>query len=275
MTDGVSIRLGRLFDAASNRSFIVAFDHGMSLPLDPALGNPVRLLERIAAGNPDGILLNKGMLAQAGHVFARRGAPVPVLRADWTPLDAAMKQEQGEAHRFVTTPAEALALGAGAVCTFLIGRPRAAGMYYDNVASLAGYIEGAHRAGLPVIVECTLWGLRNEDQKDPVLLAQVCRTAAELGADAVKTEYVGDRRAEEKIIACVGNIPVLTLGGAKGDDDAVARAAAEAIGSGARGLIFGRNVWQADDIDGRLETFSRITHSGRPSRRIESERGES
>lgn len=269
MNNGVAIRLGRLFDSASNRAFIVAFDHGMSLPLDPVLGNPVALLERIAAGDPDGILLNKGMLDQAAHVFSRRGAPVPVLRADWTPLDEAMKREQGEAHRFVTTPEEALALGAGAVCTFLIGRPRADGMYYDNVAALAGYIERAHRAGLPVIVECTLWGLRNEDQKDPALLAQVCRTAAELGADAIKTEYVGDRDAERSIIACVGNIPVLTLGGAKGDDEAVAGAAADAIGSGARGLIFGRNVWQADDIDARLAVLSRITHSGAASVRIE------
>lgn len=269
MNNGVLIRLGRLFDSTSNRAFIVAFDHGMSLPIDPNLGNPVTVLEHIAAGNPDGILLNKGMLGQAGGIFARRGAPAPILRADWTPLDMAMKQEQGEAHRFVSTPPEALALGAEAVCTFLIGRPRAAGMFYDNVAALASYIEEAHRVGLPVIVECTLWGLRNEDQKDPELLAQTCRTAAELGADAIKTEYVGDPAAQRQVIDTVGNIPVLTLGGAKGDDEDVADAATAAIGAGARGLIFGRNVWQAEDIDSRLEVFSRITHSGPASERIE------
>lgn len=258
---GVDVRLGQLFSPSTNRSFIVAFDHGQSLPLSPELGNPVRILEKIGQGGPDGILLNPGMLAQASHVFARRGAPVPIVRADWTPLDLAMKEEMGEARVPLVTPEHALSLGAGAICLFLIGRPRAQDMYYRNVESVSATISAAHACGLPVIVECTLWGLRNDNQKDPALLAQVCRTAAEIGADVVKTEYVGSAESERQIIATVGDIPVLTLGGAKGGDADVARNARDAITAGARGLIFGRNVWQAEDMAGRIELFRSITHS--------------
>ncbi|MGC5629137.1 class I fructose-bisphosphate aldolase [Georgenia sp. Z1344] len=263
---GIDIRLGRMFDKDTNRSFTVAFDHGQSLKIPGGLGNPVALLERIAAGGADGILLNKGMLAQASHVFAHRGAPAAILRADWTTLDPAMKEEQGEGYRPLVDPADAIALGADALCMYLIARPKSDGMFYDNIANVAETIDRAHAVGLPVIVEGTLWGLRNEDQKDPEGLRQVCRIAAELGADAIKTEYVGDVEAQRTIIEEVGNVPVLTLGGAPGDDDAVAAAAAGAIASGARGLIFGRNVWQAGDLEERLSTLGAITHRAGESR---------
>lgn len=258
---GVDVRLGQLFDPATHRAFVVAFDHGQSLPLSPSLGNPVRILEKIGEGNPDGVLINPGMLEQASHVFARRGAPVPIVRADWTPLDLGMKNEMGETRVPLITPERALTLGAGAICLFLIGRPLAQDMYYRNVEGVSATISAAHSCGLPVIVECTLWGLRNDNQKDPALLAQVCRTAAEIGADIVKTEYVGDIAAQRRIIATVGDIPVLTLGGAKGGDEEVADNARDAIAAGAQGLIFGRNVWQSDDMAGRMKLFGEITHS--------------
>ncbi|MGO1560261.1 COG1830: DhnA-type fructose-1,6-bisphosphate aldolase and related enzymes [Actinomycetales bacterium JB111] len=258
---GVDIRLGRLFAKETGRSFTVAFDHGQALKLPNGTGNPVTLLERIAAGGPDAILLNKGMLAQASHVFAHRGAPAAILRADWTTIDPEMKAEAGEAYRPLIDPADALALGADALCVYLIGRPEADHMFADNVATISATIDRAHEVGLPVIVEATLWGLRNEDQKDPERLRQICRIAAEVGADAIKTEYVGDVEAQRTIIEEVGNIPVLTLGGAPGGDDEVAAAASDAISSGARGLIFGRNVWLAGDLSERLATLGGITHS--------------
>ncbi len=71
--------------------------------------------------------------------------------------------------------------------------------------------------------------------------------AAELGADAVKTEYTGDPETMAEVAeGCP--VPVLTLGGAKGaSEEAVVEAARGAIEGGARGIIFGRNVWQAED----------------------------
>lgn len=257
---GTSIRLGRLFNADSGRALITAYDHGLSLPMPLSAGKPLDLLRKIIEGGPEGVLLNPGMLRQGAELFARRGAATPVVRCDWTLLDEGDKQELGERYRVLTTPTEALELGAGAICMFLVGRPTDGGMFADNVQALARAAHEARRVGVPLIVEPTLWGLRNEDRKDPELLKQMCRIAVEAGADVIKTEYIGERTAEI-VDTCVG-VPVLTLGGAKGDANAVADAGRGAIAAGASGLIFGRNIWAADDPVAVTRNLLDIVHGG-------------
>ncbi|MCF2707071.1 fructose-bisphosphate aldolase [Arcanobacterium haemolyticum] len=257
---GISMRLGQLFNEESGRAFIVAFDHGQALPIPQGLGNPRPLVKRIIEGKPEGILLTAGMLAQTSELFAHRGAPAVILRTDWTTLDPTMKRELGEHYRTLIEPKEALELGATAICTYLIGRPEDGGMFADNLTEVARTIQKAHAVGLPVIVEATLWGSRNENQKDPELLRYMCRIAAEIGADALKTEFVGDIDAERTMIEEAGGIPVLTLGGASAGADAVRKAASDAMASGARGLIFGRNVWMVDDLESTMAGLRTIVH---------------
>jgi len=257
---GVSMRMGQLFDRESGRAFVVAFDHGQALPIPEGLGNPVDLLERIIAGGPEGILLTAGMLSQSQHLFSHRQAPAAIVRADWTTLDKRMQAELGEQYRSLVTPGEALALGASALCTYIIGWPAEGRMFAENIENVARTVHQAHAIGLPVIVEATLWGSRMSDKKDHQLLRQMCRIAAELGADALKTEFVGDEEAERVMIEEAGNIPVLALGGAAASPEEVAAAARGAIASGAKGLIFGRNAWQVPDMEGAMKELSRIVH---------------
>ena len=178
---GVSMRMGQLFDRESGRAFVVAFDHGQALPIPEGLGNPVDLLERIIAGGPEGILLTAGMLSQSQHLFSHRQAPAAIVRADWTTLDKRMQAELGEQYRSLITPGEALALGASALCTYIIGWPAEGRMFAENIENVARTVHQAHAVGLPVIVEATLWGSRMSDKKDHQLLRQMCRIAAELG----------------------------------------------------------------------------------------------
>ncbi len=258
---GVQLRLGKLFNKDTRRSFIVAFDHGQALPIPHGMGNPVRLLESIIAGKPDGLLLTKGMLQQASRLLAHREAPAVIVRGDWSSLDPSDKESFGEHHRQILDPADALRMGADAMCVYLIAGVSNDEMFPDNIEAVATVIDKAHRVGLPVIVESVLWGNKIADKHDFELLRKVCRQAAEIGADALKTEYLGDEEKERILIEEVGDIPVLTLGGAVGGMDEVAKAAEGAIRSGARGLIFGRNAWQAGEIEDRLATLSKITHT--------------
>jgi DhnA family fructose-bisphosphate aldolase class Ia len=262
---GAELRLGRLFDRESGRSFIVAFDHGTNLRVPPEAGKPLEVVENIVAGEPDGVLISPGMLKQASDLFAFRGAPVPVLRADWTILDERMR-DIGEHYRVICSPQEAAALGAGAMVMYLIMGPEEGTMFADNARAIAGAAHEARRVGLPLIVEATLWGSRMSDKKDPDLLAYCCRIAAELGADAIKTEYTGDPETMAAVVEeCP--VPVLTLGGAKGgSEEDVLENARGAIGAGARGLIFGRNVWQADDPAKMSASLREVVH-GVPVRR--------
>lgn len=257
--DGAELRLGRLFDRESGKSFVIAFDHGGSLRVPPEAGKPLEVMENIVAGGPDGVLLSPGMLKKAGHLFAARGAPVPILRADWTTLDERM-EDLGERYRVLCTPEQAAALGAGAMVMYLIMGPEEGDMFADNVRAITGAAAEARRIGLPLIVEATLWGSRMQDPKDPDLLSYCCRMAFELGADAIKTEYTGDPETMRAVIEHCA-VPVLTLGGAKGgSEEDVVVAARGAMEAGASGIIFGRNVWQADDPARMSATLREAVH---------------
>ena len=255
---GTAIRLGRLF-RASGRSFITAFDHGTTLRMSMSGPGPREVLSSIVDGGPDGVLLSPGMLSSNADLFARRGAPVPVVRADWTVIDEDWKADSGEFHRVVVSPAEAAALGAGAICMYLIGGPATGEMFAGNVAAVAKAAHEAGRVGLPLIVEATLWGTKHTEKKDPEALQHMCRIAYELGADAIKTEFTGDIESMRQVIRSVG-VPVLTLGGAVGAADTVEAAARDAITAGASGLIFGRNVWGSDDPVGTTKKLLDVVH---------------
>ncbi|MBW3633894.1 MAG: hypothetical protein KY456_12795, partial [Chloroflexi bacterium] len=83
IVNGAEIRLGQLFDPESGRSFIAAFDHGLTLGPKPGSENVQDGLRRIIAGAPDGILVSPGTMKIGGHLFAFHRAPVPIVRADW------------------------------------------------------------------------------------------------------------------------------------------------------------------------------------------------
>ncbi len=78
------------------------------------------------------------------------------------------------------------------------------------------------------------------------------RMAAELGADAVKTDYSGDPNTMRNVVEQCP-IPILVLGGSRqASDESALDAVRGIVKSGAAGAFFGRNVFQADDMDGFL-----------------------
>jgi DhnA family fructose-bisphosphate aldolase class Ia len=244
--NGTQVRLGRLFNRGSGRSFVAAIDHGVTLGVPQGAERIVDAIERVIAGEPDAILISPGMLQQAGHLFAFRGAPAAIVRADFI-INHPFVNDLGEQHRVLVSPSAAAAIGADAVILFLMVGAATGEMFADNVEAVARAAHEAHQVGLPLIVEAVLWGSRVPDKRDPDMLAYGCRVAAELGADALKTEYTGDPISMAKVIeGCPA--PVLVLGGPKTDaPNALFDATREALDAGARGVAYGRNIWQADD----------------------------
>jgi class I fructose-bisphosphate aldolase len=91
-------------------------------------------------------------------------------------------------------------------------------------------------------------------------MAMYCRISAEIGADLVKCIYPG---TTEKL-ACVVQgctAPLLVAGGARMDsvDEAIA-VAASAIEAGAKGLVFGRNVYQAAKPQAVVDALVQVVH---------------
>ena len=138
-------------------------------------------------------------------------------------------------------------MGASAITMLLIVGTSDGATFSSNARQVASHVQAARRVGMPVIVESVLWGARMEDKRDPELLAFGARVAAEFGADAIKTPYTGDPESMRQVVSGCP-VPVLVLGGVRSSDpDAVLEATRGALDSGAKGVVYGRNVWQADD----------------------------
>jgi DhnA family fructose-bisphosphate aldolase class Ia len=88
---------------------------------------------------------------------------------------------------------------------------------------------------------------------DPKWLNLHTRMAAELGADAVKTDYSGDPASMRSVVEKCP-IPILVLGGSRHASDKHALdVVREVAAAGAAGVFFGRNVFQADNMSRFLE----------------------
>ena len=156
---------------------------------------------------------------------------------------------------------DALALGADAVKVFLVGGQADLSGFADNVARVAETARACERTGVPLIVEPTLWGQRVEParQRDPALVAHMCRIAFESGADVLKIPYPGPETLSELVAALP--CPILIMGGSTAEsiEDTLAFAG-EAVAAGARGIVFGQRVWQSPDPAATVSALRAAVH---------------
>jgi DhnA family fructose-bisphosphate aldolase class Ia len=94
---------------------------------------------------------------------------------------------------------------------------------------------------------------------DPDIVALNCRMAGELGADWLKTDWCEASRFAD--IAKQSLAPIAVAGGpALGTLADTVRFAEDAIGAGAKGLMFGRNVFQQADVAAALAKLAKVVH---------------
>jgi len=242
---GASVRLGRLLNKDSRRSFMVAFDRTLAMGPEPYAEDSAATITTIAANGADAILLSPGLVKQHGHLLAYRGAPAIVCRIDFPFLGPA-DRGSGEDFRLIASVEEAAALGADAVVMFHTVGYREKRPWADNLATIGRVAQEARRLGVPLIVEAVPWGATADDPRDPRLVAEAARIAAELGADAIKTEYVGSVEGMRLVVdSCP--VPVFALGGPRVSLPKLLDFTADSLSAGTSGVIYGRNVWQRDD----------------------------
>lgn len=251
-------RLGKLFNRKSGRSFMVAFDRTL-LEGPTNYGVDARgALAKIVDAGPEAVLIGPGLIKQAGDLFGFHGAPAIVARID-LPLVAEFRVGGQELYEAAIDPQVAAAMGADAAVMCLIDGYDDPQNFARNIEAVRLAVESCHTIGLPLIVEAVLWGQQSTDQADAVKLARICRIAAELGADIIKTQYPGSAEGMRQITdGCP--IPVMVLGGKATDNKAVESFTQGAVAGGARGIIYGRNVWQRDDVAGMARTLRDLVH---------------
>lgn len=240
---GKEIRLARLFSRGGN-AVIVAIDHG---EFDGPLPGMVNMPEVVKHIDPtvDGILLSPGMLPHCGHAFSYKGAPMPIVRLNWSShFCFHWNYSKGVAVPAISA-ADAAAAGADIVLVCLTLRTGSEGTDAENVQVFGQLVGEARKLGIPVIGEyfpAVTHGLSPEEFHDQILKG--CRIAAELGADLIKTFHTHD--FGEVTGSCP--VPILGLGAEKTPTQLEALTLADSIiRDGGRGVVFGRNAVQVAD----------------------------
>jgi DhnA family fructose-bisphosphate aldolase class Ia len=238
-----NIRYGRLFNR-NERCVIIAMDHCLfDGPIPGMLDLPETA--RKVASCVDGILMSPGMLPHCSHAFDYKGAPMAIVRLNWSTTYCF----KWEYHQAVTvpgfSPAEALRLGADVA---LVSLTLETGSEETDARNVEGFRElccEAKELGMPVIGE--YFPARAEELPPEELHKKVymgARIISELGADLIKTFYTSDFKA----VTGSCPVPVLGLGATKLPTQLEAlELAAREVEDGAGGVVFGRNAIQVPD----------------------------
>jgi fructose-bisphosphate aldolase, class I len=249
---GKQIRLNRILNVPERGALVVAFDHGLAIGPIPGTEDPCGQIARFVAARVDGILLNFGLIRRCIGCFPRGATPGLIARLDWTNVWNAPNPDADGAFRSCTLagPEEALRYGADAVATYLFVGTGDSDFETKEIARNAEIARECERAGVPLIVETLARGRLVKNPGDPKWLTLHTRIAVELGADVIKTDYAGNVDAMRRIVeGCP--VPILVLGGGRHEGALdVVRGARDA---GAAGVLFGRNVFQSEDVDGFLK----------------------
>jgi DhnA family fructose-bisphosphate aldolase class Ia len=242
---GKCVRLARLF-RADKRSVLVALDHAQFHGALPGLESMPSIIENVVAGGADGIILNPGAASACASVYAGQCALVVRVTGASTHRNPSF-----DYHRSVCSIERAVVLGADAVIAmgFIGGKGEAA-----SLALLAEIAEACSRFGMPLIAE--MLPVDPERFQDADWIGLAARVGHELGADIIKA-YTTGTDADEKVIHGCG-APFLAAGGPKSADPT--ELAAHAIGHGAAGIAFGRNVFGADDPRQTVKELVQVVH---------------
>lgn len=240
---GREIRLSKLL-SKTEKAVIVAVDHGQTFGPMEGLVDFTTAAERLKEA--DGVLLAPQMVRFSADLFLGRNRPTMIVRLNWNTIHCEPWRYQQSFIVPGCSVRSAVAAGAEVVLASLVLRTGSEEQDARNVEQFARIAEETRELNIPLIGEVfPVGGLRAEQDEFHDYVKKVCRIVCELGADAIKTFYTGERFGE---VIAGAPIPVLALGAEKlpREMDALDLAAI-AIHAGAAGVVFGRNVLQASE----------------------------
>jgi DhnA family fructose-bisphosphate aldolase class Ia len=238
LSTGKEIRIKRI-RGADGRILMVALDHAaVAGPMDN-LADPRRVLEAVVEGEPDSLLLTRGMLRHAGDVIPSHVGVVMRISGGFTVLQGGMEFRD----RIISSVEEALRWGADGVAVTIKYGHEMEGEFIQAASMVA---DACDRWGVPLLVEAMVALRGGAGLSEDEALAVAARAAAEIGADLIKVAYpVKEGDIRPVVEGCP--VPVLVLGGEKGEDEKVLAMVEKALEEGAAGVAMGRNVWQRKD----------------------------
>lgn len=245
----------------NGKAIILAYDQGIEhgpTDFDDRNVDPAYVVDIANRGRFDALALQKGV-AEKYHDMIE----VPLL----VKLNAKTNiYGKDPIARQLCSVDHAVKLGAAAVgYTIYIGSEHEGEM----ICEFGRIEEEAHDAGLAVVLWIYPRGeyVKNDIAKE--MVAYGARTALELGADAAKVKFTGDRESFSWVVKSAGKVPVFMAGGKKTKDEAEFMShVSAAMEAGASGIAVGRNVWQSDDPFRTAKLLNEVIIEGKTRSRI-------
>ncbi|HET9177323.1 MAG TPA: 3-hydroxy-5-phosphonooxypentane-2,4-dione thiolase [Terriglobia bacterium] len=240
---GMQNRLARIFNPASGRTVMLAIDHGY-------FQGPTTGLERVDLNivpllpYANALMLTRGMLRST--IPASFGGGV-VLRASGGP--SILKELSNEQIAVDIEDCVRLNVAAMAVQVFVGGEYES-----QTVHNLTRLVDAGNRHG---IVTLGVTAVGKELTRDARYLRLACRICAELGAQVVKTYYIGEG-FETVTASCP--VPVVMAGGKKVAELDALKMAYRAISEGAAGVDMGRNIFQSEAPAAMIQAVGKVVH---------------
>ena len=246
---GKEVRLNRLFNKKSGNILVIALDHAIGWGVLPGIDDIDKTMEKIIQAEPDAVTMLKGT---AEKVFRPYVGMIPFIMkctsfAPYHPQYDAWVSQVGEAIRL---GAEAVAVGV-TVC----GEHQA-----ELLRNLGSITREAEMVGLPVVSHIYPKGAGKENQYKEEYIKYAARAAAELNVDIVKTFYTGDPESYRKVVEACPSKLVVSGGPKLPSVRDVFQMTSDAMSAGAKGVTYGRNVWQAPDPTAMVKALKHIIH---------------
>jgi len=244
---GMKNRLSRIFNPASGRTVMLAFDHGY-------FQGPTTGLERIdmtikpLVPFADALMCTRGILRslinpESGNSVVMRASGGPSILKDLSNEQIAVDVE------------DALRMNVSAVAVqVFVGGP----CETQTIINMTNLVDRCNRYGIPVL---GVTAVGQELTRDARYIGLASRIIAELGAAFVKTYYVED--FDTVTAACP--VPVVIAGGKKLSELDALIMARNAIDAGAAGVDMGRNIFQSDAPVAMIQAVRKVVHENMPA----------
>lgn len=260
-------RMNRMF--TNGGCLDVAIDHGVCNEPSFMVGleNMPRVVDALIRAKPDAIQMAYG---QADLLQSRpeKDKPALVMRLDMgNPYNATRHRVMWSMLQNAEEPIiGALEMDAACVVVNLFMLPDEPEMFRQCVENISRVRAACHRYGMPLMIE-PLVMLPNEVRGgyqvdgDAEKIVTLVRLASEMGADIIKADPTSDPNAFYRVVEAA-RVPVLVRGGGKEDLKTVLKKSAALLAQGAKGMVYGRNVYQHENPGAVVRALMAMIHDG-------------
>lgn len=260
-------RMNRLF--TNGGCLDVAIDHGVCNEPSFMVGleDMAGVMDTLIRAKPDAIQCAYG---QADLLQSRpeKDKPALVMRIDMG------NPYNDQRHRVMWSQLQnhddpilgAVEMDAAAVVVNLFMLPDEPELFRQCVENISRVREDCRKYGMPLMIEPLVMlpndvrgGYQVDGDADKIVT--LVRLASEMGADIIKADPTENPEDFHRVIEAA-RVPVLVCGGGKEDLKTVLEKSAKIFAQGAKGMVYGRNIYQHDNPSAVVAALMAIIHDG-------------